>query len=171
MSPTIVYPSRERLLKLLLGSSAVVGCAVWILTLPDAPFKALVCAWLGVPIFGLTTGFLIKRWAFRKPAVVLDEEGITVNASWLSVGFIPWSDVTNAGVTSYLNQRFLGISLQNSEKYFARVGFVKRYFMRTNASSIGYAVSIPEVTLPISVEELLGHVRCYLEAYGNRQRA
>lgn len=171
MPPIIVYASRQRLLKLCLGSLALVGCATWILVQPEVPPKVLLCAWLGIPIFGLITAFILKRLVLPIPAVVLEDRGITVNASWLSVGFIPWSDVTNAGITSYLNQRFLGISLHNPEKYLASVGFVKRYLMRTNSSSIGYAVSIPELALPISLEELLGHVRCYLEMDEGRKNA
>ena len=150
---------------------ALVGCAVWILTQPEAPAKVLICAWLGIPIFGLITAFIIKRLVVRVPAVVLEESGITVNASWLSVGFIPWSDVTDVGITAYLNQRFLGISLHNAEKYLTRAGTLKRYFMRTNSSAIGYAVSIPEVALPISLEELLAHARRYLEMNQSRQHA
>ncbi|MFK5283176.1 STM3941 family protein, partial [Lacticaseibacillus paracasei] len=82
----------------------------------------------------------------------------TDNASVLSAGFIPWSDIAGAGIVTFQEQKFLGISLKDPQKYLVKASFFKRLLMRINSSLVGYVVNIPQGILPVPVEELLAHI-------------
>lgn len=173
MAPIVIYPSRSRVLLILLGSIAFVAGSAWMLTLPfqEIGIKGTIAAWLCVPFFGTTGLFALTRLFSNKPALTIDSAGITDNASGLSAGFIPWSDVTGAGIATFQKQKFLGISLRNPEDYLAKASSFKRLLMKTNSSWVGYVVNIPQVTLPVAVEDLLAHVNQYRQMGGGISNA
>ncbi len=92
-------------------------------------------------------------------------------ASGMAVGFVPWHDITGAGIARFRKQQFLGIAVRNSEQYLARVGRLKRMLMKTNRSTLGYVINIPQVALPVSIEKLLAHINEYRRHVEPRRNA
>ena len=168
MTPIIIYPSRNRIVLLFLGSIAFVAIGVWMLTLPpgEVGTKGTISAWICIPFFGTTGVFALTRLFSKKPALIIDQSGITDNASGLSAGFIPWSDITGAGIATFQKQKFLGISLRNPQDYLEKASLLKRLLMKSNSSWVGYIVNIPQITLPVAVEDLLAQVNQFKQAVG-----
>lgn len=159
MTPIVIYPKRSRVFFVLLISIVILAISARLLTLPqEISIKGTIAAWLCVPIFGSSALFALSRLFSNKPAITIDNAGITDNASALSVGFIPWSDITGVRIGTVKRQKFLGLLLRNPEKYLAKASLLKRLLMKSNLSWGGYAVTIPQVALSLSVEDLLLHV-------------
>lgn len=173
VDPIVIYPSRSRVFLILLISIAFVAAGTLMLLLPlnEIRITGKIVALLGVAFFGKTGLFALTRLFSNMPALTIDSGGITDNASALSVGFIPWSDIIRAGIFTFQKQKFLGISLRNPKEYQAKVSPFKRVLMKTNSSWVGYVVNIPQGTLPVPVEDLLVHINQYRQMDGRISNA
>lgn len=168
MTPIIIYPSHNRIALLFLGSIAFVAIGIWMVTLSsnEIGIKRTISAWICILFFGTIGVFTLTRLFSKKPALIIDQAGITDYASSLSAGFIPWSDITGAGIATFHKQKFLGISLRNPQDYLEKASLLKRLLMKSNSSWVGYIVNIPQITLPVAVEDLLVQVNQFKQAVG-----
>lgn len=168
MEPIVIHHKRSRLFLLLLGTAALVAAAVWMLTLPREAIgiKGVIAAWFGLPLFTLIGAAILLKLISTRPAVTIDRHGITDHASGLAVGFIPWSDFAGAYIAQTQNQKYLAIALVNPQQYVAKAFVVRRLIMRLNSSWSGSIVNIPQIALPLTVEELLVHINRYAQAFG-----
>lgn len=173
VDPVVIYPSRIRVFLILLISITFVAAGTLMLLLPlnEIGITGKIFTLLGVAFSGKTGLFAITRLFSNMPALTIDIGGITDHASALSVGFIPWSDITSAGIFTFQKQKFLGISLRNPEAYLAKVSPFKRVLMKTNSSWVGYVVNIPQVTLSVQIEDLLVHIHQYKQMDGRISNA
>lgn len=128
--------------------------------------KQTISAWICIPFFGTVGAFALTRLFSKKPALIIDQSGITDNASGLSVGFIPWSDITGTGIATFQKQKLLGISLRNPQEYLEKATILKRLLMKSNSSWVGYVINIPQITLPVAVEDLQVQINQFKNATG-----
>src|SRR5207244_7221356 len=98
-------------------------------------FQAVFAAWICIPFSIIVGALAFSRLCSKKPALVIDEKGITDNASWIAAGFVPWDDITGAGIAKFRRKQFLGIAVRNPEQYLAKAGRLKRMLMKTNRST------------------------------------
>jgi hypothetical protein len=168
LGPIVVYQSRCRLAALLLGSLLFVVLGVLLLARHPASMsaKTTIAAAVGIPFFGACGLFILSRLIWRKPAIIIDNEGLTDQASAASVGFIPWSDIAYAKVVVLTfrssRQKYLGVSLRNPNNYLAKCGPLARVLLRANAGMSGYVVSIPQAALSVGLEVVLAHIEFFL---------
>lgn len=177
MTPVVIHPSRLRVGLLFVGSVLFVAGGVWLLMHPIRGDEAMgwLIGWASIVFFGAVALFAASRLVSRKPAITIDRAGITDNASGLSAGFIPWSDVVDAQLVKFQQQKFLGVSLRNPQDYLAKASPLKRTLMKANASLVGFVINIPQISLPVPLEELLGHIERFRQAsletpHGNGHR-
>jgi hypothetical protein len=137
--------------------------SIWVLLLPSAKvsFQGALAAWICIPFSIIVGAFAFSRLCSKKPALIIDEKGITDNASWMAAGFVPWGDITGVGLAKFRKRQFLGITVRNSEQYLTKAGRLKRVLMNSNHSTLGYIINIPQVAIPVSVEKLLAHINEY----------
>lgn len=100
LGPIVVYQSRGKLAAILFGSFLLDVLFVLLLARhPESmPAKTTVEAVVGVPFFGACGLFALSRLLWRKPAIIIDNDGLTDHASGASLGFIPWSDIADARI-------------------------------------------------------------------------
>jgi hypothetical protein len=163
----IVVPlSRVKTSLALLGSAAfvVIALLIWraVDLLPDGnPAGLLTYALLVITI--LFFGFCGLHAAFklfdRSPGLVIDDQGIIDNSSGLAAGRILWSEIKGIQVTRVHGQRFLTIDVQAPEKYVDRFSYLRRKFVRLNATYFGGPIHIPATTLKLGFDELVDIVR------------
>jgi len=166
MTPVVIYPSRLRVSLLLVGSVLFVAGGIWLLRhpIPGDEFMGWLSGWASIVFFGAVGLFALGRLVSRKPAITIDLTGITDNASGLSAGFIPWSDITDAQIVKFQQQKFLGVSLRNPKDYLAKASPFKRMLMKANSSLVGYVINIPRIALPVALEEVLAHIERFRQA-------
>jgi hypothetical protein len=172
LGPIVVYESRGKLAALLLGSLLLVVLCVLLLARDPASmsFRSTVAVAIGIPLFGTCGLFVLSRLLWRKPAIIINNEGLTDQASAASVGLIQWSDITDAKiiVLTFRNsrQKYLGVSLRNPNDYLAKCGPLGRATLRANAGLSGYVVNIPQSALSVGLEVVVAHMEFYLQKRG-----
>jgi hypothetical protein len=166
MQAIVIHTPKKDLALMVLGSFVFVAICIWILTGPSIGIVWLIIgtptAYVGILFFGFTGFFSLSRLLLPKPAFVIDDVGFLDNSSAVSVGFIPWADISGVHVSSLQNQRFLAVSVDDAEKYLNRVNPLKRALMRVNQSMVGTVINISLSALPVSEEEFLSVIRKHL---------
>ncbi|WP_049815958.1 STM3941 family protein [Ralstonia sp. 25mfcol4.1] len=161
MGSIVIYQSRGKLAVLLLGSILFVVLCIFLLAKHPVSMsaKSTIAVALGIPFFAACGLFMLFRLLWRRPAIIIDYEGINDQASAASIGFIPWKDISHAKVVvfgSRHRQKYLCVSLRNSNDYLAKCGPLARGLLRANAGMSGYIVNIPQAALSVGLEVALG---------------
>lgn len=161
-----IHTPKMRLVLMALGSAAFVVAGIFLLSVPEgeAGAKAKLAAFVGIPFFGLCGMFCLVRLGSPKPALIIDEAGLTDYASMVNAGFIPWRDIKEVQITGFGNHRFLAVHVIDSEKYLARCHPIKRAVMRVNQSMVGTAITIPLSALSIGADEVIASINSRLAA-------
>jgi len=110
--------------------------------------------------------FLYGFWKLfdKKMGLVIDDEGITDNASGVAAGKILWADITGVRTTQVQSTKFLLIDTVDPEKYLITKNRLKAATMRLNAKMYGTPVTIPSSALKCSFNDLERIVRRTFEA-------
>jgi hypothetical protein len=118
MPPLIVRPSKLVFgLLLLLCLPFVLGGGVLLFTLDDSR-EVRAVAFLAVAFFGGMAGFGLWQMLWRKPRMVLSDEGL--NDYNLRMGVIPWSEILQAYEAPVLWYKNVELKLRNPEQYRQR---------------------------------------------------
>jgi hypothetical protein len=169
LGPIVVYQSRRKLAALLLGACLLdVACILLLVQHPvSMSAKATIAAAVGVPFFSGCGLYVLCQLLWRKPAISIDNDGLTDRASAASLGFIPWSDITDARIFVRTfrrsRQAFLGVSLRNPNDYLAKCGPLTRVLLLANKRMSGYVVNIPQAALSVGLEVVMAHIAFYLQ--------
>jgi hypothetical protein len=174
MRRLVIPLSRTKLALLLLIACLFVVAGWWMFDLDAAQIAAqrrynnpLFVHGIGLLglVFGALGAVAIARKLFdTSPGLILDERGLTDNASAMSAGFIPWSDITGIQVQQIHRQRLLNVVLADPEAYLARCKPWKRLLLRGNLRMGASPVAIPSSTLAIGFDELVERVEEHLAA-------
>lgn len=114
-----------------------------------------------------------SHWKQKVPIVVLNSEGITVDTTATHLGLIRWNEIEE--VRSYtLIYRYVGIVPKDTSALCRRLGTGRSWMLQLNAFCIPLykllgifvaPINIPQVYLPITVDELTARIRACHEAY------
>lgn len=170
--PLVVYPRRWKLALFALGALlfVVAGLVIGLAAGWRPNVVIVLVTYLGVPFFGFCFLYLSYRFAVRKPAVVVSEEGILDNATYLGAGMIGWEEIRAVRTSLFGTQRMLVIVPKDEAAILARQKLVKRLFMRMNKRLVNYIICIPENILPMTREELLEEIKRYRKMRRTRGR-
>lgn len=69
--------------------------------------------WASVLFFGFISFFIFKKILDKSPGVIICEEGILDNSSFVSAGFIPWGEILKIEETKVVNQKFINIIVKD----------------------------------------------------------
>lgn len=182
---TIIKLNKIKIGLLTLGAFAFVAAGVWMLSLGAAAIRSerSFASFFNTPAYvyglGLASVLLfgplglygLKALFDQRPALVLNESGIVDNASAISAGFIPWSEIRGAGVLEIEKQRMLVIEVSDPRKYIDRGGSLRRLLNRANHGVGGSPIYIPSITLGIDFRELVTLFNRYQRKYGDGYEA
>jgi hypothetical protein len=97
----------------------------------------IVCA-----VFFTATALIALFKLFDKsPGIIIDEKGITDNASGVSAGLIEWKDIKGIRTRRVQFTNFLMIDTSDPEKYLKRLPAVKAWIMRLNMKMYGTPIT------------------------------
>ena len=176
---TVIELSKAKLVLIMLGAGAFVAAGAWMLSLDAAAVSsersfayffndATFVRGLGlvtVVFFGFCGLYAARALFDKKPGLILSRAGIVDNASAVSAGFIPWSDVAGAGVLEIEKQKMLVIQVRSPQKYIGRGGPLRRALNRANYKMVGSSITIPAITLKIDFAELVSLFNQYQRTY------
>lgn len=154
--PIIIPFNKTKLIKLLIASVVFIAAGFWLLigkpdlsgTMFGDPIMVKTISIFCMLFFSFACVFFIKRLKAKKPALIIDETGITNYVSNISGTHIPWTDVRYIVTNKVFNQLFLMILLHNPEDYIIKeTNPVKRKLLRMNYKQYGSPVSIAVNTI------------------------
>ena len=166
------------------GKQAFVGLAclgfvavcIWLLTLDPAwiaehqrfnsPALVYGVGALGIALFGALSLINLRKYFDRRPGVVLSEAGLLDNSTSVSVGFVPWSDITGVDTYRTFNQRTLVVRVSDPQKYLGGGNALARYLRKSNLRLCGSPVTITSTVLKIGYDDLMAEIQDYLRRYG-----
>jgi hypothetical protein len=173
---TIIKLSKKKIGLILLGASAFIAAGIWMLSLDDAsiqsqrrmssPMYLRGLAIVAIVFFGIFWLVALKKLFETKPGLIFNNAGIVDNASSVSAGFIPWSDVLGAKTFEMQNQKMLIIQVREPEEYIARGSSLKQTLNKANYKMVGSPISISSNTLAIDFSELSALFDRYQGKYG-----
>ena len=99
-------------------------------------------ALLSIVLFGLIAIFFLRKLFDKEPGLVFTNSGIVDNASAVSAGFIPWSEVIGSQIFEMPQQTMLIIMVREPEKYVDRGNAVKRKLNQANHKMCGSPIAI-----------------------------
>ena len=108
-----------------------------------------------------------------KPIVTLSCEGIAVDTQATHLGMIRWDEIEEIRAYNFI-YRYVGIVPKNSKSLAQRIGGKRAWLMSINTTCVPLykpfgvfvaPINIPQVYLPITVDELFAHIRAYQAAY------
>jgi hypothetical protein len=172
---TIIEMSKKKIVLLLLGACVFVAIGIWMFSLDDASIQSrrgmnnpMLVHGLGlvaIVFFGIFGLVGLKKLFNNKPALILNKSGIVDNASSVSAGFIPWSEVVGARIVDVQKQKMLVINVRNPEEYIARGNLLKQTLNKANHNMVGSPISIPSNVLAINFSELTSLFDQYQRKY------
>ena len=159
----VLYPARSKMALLALGGLLFVLCApvVWL----TGGLLLRAVAVLDVLFFGFCTAFALGRLLHPRPSLVIDDVGVTDNASAIGAGLIRWEEIVGVEMTAMGTNRFLVLIVKDPEAVLARQPRYRRAAMRANVGMIGSPVAIPG-HMTGSLEDVLRHIQSRLAEHG-----
>lgn len=158
-NPEVIIPiSKNKSLLAFLGCIVFVLLGGWIIK-SEAVFFPLnwIIGGASVGFFGLGSIFILKNFFQQEPGLVINNEGITDNSSAVSVGFIPWEEITRIGSTEVFSQKFVLIFVDDPEKYLNRPSSeISRKAAKSNYNNYGTPITISANSLKINFKKLVG---------------
>lgn len=129
------------------GSGVIVLCAIscW----PFKPSGSLVRDLLfmvSVPIvlvaFGPSCVSHLYKLFKRRPAILIDGEGIDDHSNFAAVGRIPWQDVTGIETVKRRGASVIVVNVNNADAYQSRGNYFQRRKLTANAAATGSPINI-----------------------------
>ena len=110
-------------------------------------------------IFGAALIFFIYRVVSKKPAVIVNDQGIHDYSSFTSCGTIHWEDIEDIRLYIFMGQSFIGIVPKDKEHFLAGQRGFKKLLMKLNSRMAAETpINIAQSGLPIHLEELFDFI-------------
>lgn len=167
MTDFIIYPKYGRMLALTFASLIFVGLGVVFLIISlidEFDFLLAVIGVITTFFFGLTSFYLIKSLIIRKPSLILAEDGITDQSSYIAAGFLKWEEIMEFQLYHYGSQPFLGIITFDPQLVIQRSSGFKKMLNNMNKRLVEAQVSIAIKNLACDHEILVNEIAIRWEA-------
>lgn len=158
MDDVVIYPSKPKIFFIAAGSLLFVALGFYLVNERETmhvPVRVILASYICIPFFGLCFVYALYRLLSPKPSVVITREGIFDNATAVGAGMLKWEEIAEIYPYDFMGQRALGIVPRDAEVVMSRQPFIKRTLAKVSRGLVGAPFSIPQNTLPMSVDELL----------------
>jgi hypothetical protein len=108
--------------------------------------------------FGSVVLAILYRLVRPAPAIIINAQGITDNASGLSVGLIPWDQIDEVREYRIGKQAFLAIFPKDPDALIKALPRWKRTAIRANLKMGAAPVNIPQSQLGMKLSRLAGEI-------------
>jgi hypothetical protein len=162
MTKVEIQLSKTKMSLMLLGSIAFVISGILFIITPETfisfihpnPNTIRLAGIAAVLFFGATSIYGAKKLFDKSLGLTIDDNGINDNSNASSVGLIDWEDIIKIQTKQVKSTRFLLIFISNPNKYYDRVGGLKRKLMKANMRMYGTPLSIVSNTLKCNFNDL-----------------
>lgn len=147
--------SKTKIFLHLFGSIIFVALFIFIIVELQPSFFIEVVGYCGVVFFGFGCLVLIRKLFDHRPGLMIDQNGITDNTNYTSVGRIEWKDIVELDTYQVESTKVIIIYIENPEEYIKRAkNSLAAKTMRMSQSMTGSPLSINSGALKISHDAL-----------------
>ena len=169
MENKIVIPlSKTKLIKYFIGSLLFLFAGFLFITNPQWFIKSndtsviKIIGYICTFFFGASALFISQKLFNKEAGLIIDDEGITDNASGVGAGKILWKDVKGIATQDVMNQKFIMLKMRNPEFYLQREkNPIKKRMMELNYKLYQTPINISANGLKIGVDELYAKLHDY----------
>ncbi|UQZ36937.1 hypothetical protein C2I18_27435 [Paenibacillus sp. PK3_47] len=115
----------------------------------------LVC----IVFFGACMLYFVRKMFDRTPAIIINDEGVFDNSSYIPGGLVRWEDITHIELYELAGQQMIGIQLKDPDTFLKGQQGLKRRLIQINQGMVKAPVNIAQsaLTLPLAqiYEEML----------------
>lgn len=116
--------------------------------------------WMGIFIFMFVMSFGAAIWMYKKsndpkPILIISEEGIMENASFLKGRLIKWNEIRSAEVKSIYGSKQILIFLNDPESFLSGFSGMKKTMLASNYKQQGTPVMLAAQSYDYNFDELL----------------
>ena len=168
----IVIPiSKTKIFLLFFGSLFFVILGIWFVTSPPEIRHPVlgnrtlifIAGLSSLLLFGIMTILYAIKLFQKAPGLIIDQTGITDNASGISAGLIRWEDLEKIAVMELRKQKLLMLYVHNPQYYIERQrNGIKRKIMQINYRSFATPISISTNGLRCKFDELHRILKQYM---------
>ena len=175
--PLEIPLSKSKLTLMFLGSVVFVGLGIWFVTNPPKinnpifgnPTTIFIVGLASILFFGLVGFSIFKKLWDKTPGLIISDQGVFDNASGVSAGLVPWTDIVEIRETKVVNQTFINLVVKNPQVYIDRQkSAFKRKLMQMNYNTYGTVIGISSNGLKCDYRELKATLDRKLEEYKNK---
>ncbi len=121
----------------------------------DNPSMIVVFGYILLAIAGLVLLVYLIKLSDRKPALIIDDEGITDNSSGVAAGKILWSDIRRVSTETVSGQQFIMVEVKNPQQYIkAQKNPLKKSMMTLNHSLYKTPIHITAMGMKVKFDDL-----------------
>ena len=175
--PLEIPLSKSKLTLMFLGSVVFVGLGIWFVTnhpkinnpIFGNPTTIFIVGLASILFFGLVGFSIFKKLWDKTPGLIISDQGVFDNASGVSAGLVPWTDIVEIRETKVVNQTFINLVVKNPQVYIDRQkSAFKRKLMQMNYNTYGTVIGISSNGLKCDYRELKATLDRKLEEYKNK---
>ena len=177
----VIGISKVKTVLMVLGSLGFVALGVWFLTLDaeaitearrfNSPILIYGIGVVAIVFFGICGVFAVRKLFDSSPGLILNPQGLTDNSSGISVGFVPWSEVSHVEEHTIQKQKLISVIVDNPQKYMSAGNLLQRKARQANLKMCGTPISLSSKTLKIKHGELQSAIEDYLKRYRESENA
>ncbi|MBS4210031.1 hypothetical protein KHA95_18395 [Bacillus sp. FJAT-50079] len=113
---------------------------------------------LVIAIFALCLIYYVKVLMEKKPALIVSEEGIFDQSSYIGAGLVRWEEIEAIDFVQFSGQVFLGITTYDPELIINRTSGVKKWLNKANRGLVSAQVNIPVKILACPLDDLVDEI-------------
>lgn len=168
MDGFVVYSSKTKIFLIALGAFVFVVIGLVLLMSSIGLGGDLYLGIIGgisILFFGLALIYALKTIIAEKPAVIINDQGITDHSSLIGAGLVEWEDIANVNFVPFMGQSFLGIYTHDQDLIINRTKGIQKLMNKLNKPLVKSQVNIVHQNLKCSEDELINQIQLYWEAY------
>lgn len=166
--------SKKKITLAIIGSLLFVVLGLLFTAFPDRFTTLLIRNVLLIRLIGIIAtlffGFVLitltrKVFFDKNLGIIINEEGIIDNSSFVGVGLIKWEDITSIEKSKVSSTNFLLIKVKNPEHYINTPNRIKSNLLKANYKSYGTPISISSNFVRCSFAQLENIILNSFEKY------
>jgi hypothetical protein len=123
--------------------------------------KFMIGGAVGFIFFGLCMVYWVKSMVKRKPALIINREGILDQSTYIGAGLVKWDEIVDVDLVNFGGQTYLGIYTVDPELIINRSSPFKKLLNRLNKGLLNTQVNIPVKILDCSMDNLIETINRY----------
>lgn len=171
MSQYVAYAKKGRMFFLAIGAILfiLVGFVFLFITFDgEVNWAYRIIGLICVLFFGMCFVFIVKQLFSKKPALLIDEVGITDWSSGIQVGLIKWEEIEDTRLIVYSGQKFLAIYTYDQDLIINRTNGLRKIAYKMNKALIDSQINIAYKNIQCDEDELIEQINYYRDKYDEK---